>query len=57
MIEFALTLLVFLAALGALAVGVIAGRAPLARRCSESDCIGGGNCGRCPQASTGGRKR
>ena len=51
---FLLTLLIFLCAIAGLAIGVIAGRAPLAGSCASRACPGAGDCGGCRQQSASG---
>ncbi len=56
MATFLLTLLIFLVAITGLALGAIAGRAPLAGTCRSRTCDGGGVCGGCRQSTAGGRE-
>lgn len=48
MATLALTLLVFLAAMGGLALGLLSGRGPLKGSCGGIACLGRVDCAACP---------
>lgn len=51
--QFVLTIAIFLLAFGGLAIGVMAGRAPIKGSCGGLNCIKGVECGVCTHHSGG----